>query len=391
MKTLLARKSADTLFRSLDRLEQGSLTLTTPDGQVRSFGGLTDGPQCTVALQDWQVIRNVALRGDIGLAEDYRAGRWETDDLQKFFELGLSNRDAFQRYVLGNRWGRWAAKLSYFLRMNTRNGSRKNIHAHYDLGNEFYKLWLDPTMTYSAAIYQNPDEDLLSAQLNKYDRILERLGPNPGNILEVGCGWGGFADRASERSDCTVKGITISNEQHAYADERLKNVSNANAVLEDYRDQKGRYNNLVSIEMFEAVGEHFWPTYFSKMKSLLAEKGRAVVQTITINTPDFESYRTGGDFIRSYIFPGGMLPSVPRFDEEVSKAELKAGDHFYFGQDYARTLEEWLVRFDDRREDVRALGFDDGFIRLWRFYLAACAAGFRTGRTDVMQAEIVHA
>jgi cyclopropane-fatty-acyl-phospholipid synthase len=281
------------------------------------------------------------------------------------------------------------AMLSYLLKLNSLKGSKKNIHAHYDLGNEFYKLWLDPTMTYSAAIYKDQNETLEQAQHNKYDRIVDCLDQKSGSLLEVGCGWGGFAERAQDKGDFGIKGITLSEEQHDYARDRLG--QKADIVLEDYRHQNGKFDNLVSIEMFEAVGERYWPTYFNKIGDLLSKNGKAVIQTITMNEHDFPRYRRGGDFIRSYIFPGGMLPSPSRFREEAEKVGLKAGNEFYFGQDYATTLEHWLKDFEAKRDEVKALGFDDGFIRLWRFYLAACVAGFRTGRTDVMQVELAHA
>ena len=276
--------------------------------------------------------------------------------------------------------------LSYLLRLNSVKGSKKNIHAHYDLGNDFYKLWLDPSMTYSSGIFKNSNDTLEQSQYNKYDRILDCLGEDKGSLLEVGCGWGGFAERAQTRGDFDVRGVTLSEEQHDYARDRLG--AKADIVLEDYRHQNGTFDNIVSIEMFEAVGERYWPTYFNKIGSLLSKNGKAVIQTITMNDKDFPRYRQGGDFIRSYIFPGGMLPSPSRFEREVQKAGMQTGNTFYFGQDYARTLESWLHVFDQKKDEVIALGFDEGFIRLWRFYLAACIAGFRTGRTDVMQVEL---
>lgn len=328
-------------------------------------------------------------KGDIGFAEDYRAGNWETDNLTSLTTLGLVNRRALDRLVTGSNLSRTLSMLSYLLRLNSLKGSKKNIHAHYDLGNDFYKLWLDPSMTYSAAIFKDQSESLEQAQNNKYDRILDCLNQDSGSLLEVGCGWGGFADRAQDQGDFNLKGVTLSEEQHDYARNRLG--KKANIVLEDYRHQEGKYDNIVSIEMFEAVGERYWPTYFSKIGKLLNKNGKAVIQTITMNEKDFPRYRRGGDFIRSYIFPGGMLPSPSKFKEEADKVGLKSGNEFYFGQDYAHTLEHWLRDFDQKKDQVKDLGFDDGFIRLWRFYLAACIAGFRTGRTDVMQVELSHA
>ena len=379
---------ADSFFKRLEGLETGNLKVTTPDGHVRYFEGQRAGQDASIDLHDWRVVTNMMMHGDVGFARDYREGLWNSEDLVALTRLGLENRQAMDRMVSGHGLFRKLAKLSYMLRENTLSGSKKNIHAHYDLGNEFYKLWLDPTMTYSSAIFDR-SEDLIEAQHSKYDRILDVLNAPSGKVLEVGCGWGGFADRAMQKGDYELKGITLSEEQHNYAQKRLG--KKADIVLEDYRRQSGKYDHIVSIEMFEAVGERFWPVYFGKLKDLLADKGRAVVQTITMNEHDFDNYREGSDFIRSYIFPGGMLPSPSRFKQEAAKAGLKVKDTFAFGGDYALTLEIWLGRFDDKRDEVRQLGYDDGFIRLWRFYLAACAAGFHAGRTDVMQVELAHA
>ena len=377
------------VFKKLETIDSGELTVVTPDGKTRSFGGKSSGQAVTIEIRDWRVISNLIHKGDIGFAEDYRAGHWETDNIVGLTTLGLMNRSAFDKMIDGNKFSRALSTLSYLMRRNTMKGSRKNIHAHYDLGNEFYKLWLDSTMTYSSAIYKSDAEPLESAQHNKYDRILDCLGTKSGSILEVGCGWGGFADRALQTGDYGVRGITLSDEQHAYANNRVGGA--ADIVLEDYRLQTGKYDSIVSIEMFEAVGEQFWKTYFSKLSALLKSNGKAVIQTITINEQDFPRYRKGGDFIRSYIFPGGMLPSPTRFKEEALAAGLRTSNDFFFGQDYARTLNEWLVKFDEQRDRILSMGYDEGFIRLWRFYLAGCIAGFRTDRTNVMQIELSHA
>lgn len=385
---MIQRKASDQLFKKLDHMEYGTLQVTTPDGQTRVFGGDKAGEQACIELRDWRVLSNMMLRGDIAFADDYRQGLWETDNLTALTTIGLKNRNTLDRFFAGNSLFRALSNFTYLMRLNTLSGSRKNIHAHYDLGNAFYKLWLDPTMTYSSGIY-NDGDSLKQAQINKYDRIIDRLNNPEGKLLEIGCGWGGFAERAIERGYKDIKGITLSTEQYEFAKKRLN--QKAEIILEDYRHQDEKYNAIVSIEMFEAVGEKFWPTYFEKIKSLLHSNGRALIQTITINERDFPRYRAGGDFIRSYIFPGGMLPSPRRFREEARKAGLRVCNEFCFGQDYAQTLETWLHNFEQTLPDIRAMGYDDGFIRLWRLYLAACAAGFRTGKTDVMQVELTHA
>ena len=385
---MLNQFASNQLFRSLDHLQTGTLDLTTPDGKTRTFQGKKAGQKAHIDIHDWCVVANMLRKGDVGFAEDYRNGLWDSNNLTALTTLGLENRAAMDQMITGNALFRNISRLSYLLRLNTVTGSKKNIHAHYDLGNDFYKLWLDPTMTYSAALFDK-DQDLVGAQNRKYDRMVDCLENETGRLLEVGCGWGGFAERAVQKGDFDIKGITLSEEQHDYAQHRLG--QDAKIVLEDYRHQNGKFDNIISIEMFEAVGERYWPTYFGKLKDLLAQNGRAVVQTITMNEYDFPRYRQGGDFIRSFIFPGGMLPSPSRFDEEAKKAGLQTGEHFNFGQDYAKTLELWLAEFDRKIDQVKALGYDEGFIRLWRFYLAACASGFKTGRTNVMQVEMRHA
>ncbi|MDX1975218.1 MAG: cyclopropane-fatty-acyl-phospholipid synthase family protein [Rickettsiales bacterium] len=364
------------------------MDVTTPDGKLHQFSGRKPSTHATLKLHDWRAIPVFATKGDTGFAEAYRDGWWDSDDLTNLFLIGLQNESALDKYIYGSVIGRIAARFSYLFTRNTLGGSKRNIHAHYDLGNEFYKLWLDESMTYSSALFTSATEDLLQAQYNKYDRIIGRLGDS-GRLLEIGCGWGGFAERAVSKKDYEIKGLTISNAQHEYAKNRLGN--NAQIALEDYRLQQGKYNNIVSIEMFEAVGERFWPVYFCKLKSLLEQKGKAVVQTITIGNEYFERYRTGGDMIRTYIFPGGMLPSSQRFAEESKKAGLQITDTHMFGQDYALTAQHWLKRFEAKLGDIKTLGFDEPFIRLWRFYLTCCIASFKVGRTDVMQVELVHA
>lgn len=330
------------------------------------------------------------LRGDVGLAEDYRDGQWESRDLEALFLNALQNEQALDAFIYGGAFGRMAARVLHFFRRNSRRGSRRNIAAHYDLGNAFYREWLDPTMTYSAALFRRGDEPLAQAQANKYQRILDELG-TPGHVVEVGCGWGGFAEQAA-RQGYGVHGITLSQEQHAYATERLRAFGDAARVsLTDYRDQGGRFDHLVSIEMFEAVGERYWPTYFRKVADLLHTKGRAVIQTITIAEPYFERYRRGGDAIRAFIFPGGMLPSVSRFKAGASSAGLAVSNAHGFGQDYARTLRHWLAAFEARAATLRQMGYDERFQRLWRFYLACCAASFQVGRTDVYQFTLARA
>ena len=376
-------------FKVLENIKYGSIIITTPDEKRYEFSGPENGPSIILNIHDWRTVPLFATKADIGLAESYRDGWWDTNDLEALLEFGLKNEGALSSYLNGNALSHFVSRIMYLFTKNTVRGSKKNIHAHYDIGNEFYKLWLDPTMSYSAAIDVKEQKTLAEAQHKKYDRILSCLDNPRGNLLEIGCGWGGFAERAIKTTDTNVKGITISNEQHDYAKNRLGN--SANIVLEDYRKQEGKYDNIVSIEMFEAVGEQFWQTYFSKVKALLNQKGKAVIQTITVEDSAFDLYRKSGDMIRTYIFPGGMLPSPSVFDREAKKAGLKTGDHFNFGVDYARTMQVWSNNFETNIDQIRKLGFDEKFIRLWRFYLASCIALFYHGRTNVMQVELAHA
>lgn len=384
------KRAPESFLKALSHLKYGQMSVTTPDGVRHDFSGNLEGATGHLRLFDWRVIPAFAIKGDIGFAEAYRDGWWDADgDLTGLLLVGLQNEETLEEYLYGSVLSRVATRFLYLFSRNTVRGSRRNIHAHYDLGNAFYQLWLDPSMSYSSALYAHNDEPLQQAQYNKYDRMLERLETSSGKLLEVGCGWGGLAERAIQNHDFDVTGITISNEQHTYATNRLQ--GNAAINLQDYRKLEGKFDHLISIEMFEAVGESFWSTYFNKMSYLLKDKGKAVIQTITIKDEFFDSYRKGGDMVRSFIFPGGMLPSPSRFKQEAAKAGLQVTDQFAFGKDYAKTLQEWKQTFDAKLPEVRALGFDEPFIRIWKFYLASCQACFEVGRTNVMQMELQHA
>lgn len=382
------RHITNRLLAALDRIEYGAIRVMTPEGKIYSFRGPKPGAEAQFDIHDWNLISRLIRHGDIALAEAYRDGLWDSPDPTQLFLFGLQNQSTLDGYICGNVFGRFASRIAYLFTRNTLKGSRKNIHAHYDLGNDFYALWLDPSMTYSSAIFANEHESLQNAQTRKYDRIIDRLNPS-GSLLEIGCGWGGFAERALQRRDYGIKGLTISKAQHDFAINRLG--GSADIALEDYRHQTGRYDQVVSIEMFEAVGEKFWPIYFAKLKSLLTSKGKAIVQSITIDDASFKRYRASGDAIRTFIFPGGMLPSPSRFREESEKAGLRVTDEFSFGQDYAQTLAHWLQNFDAKIQEVSIMGFDEKFIRMWRFYLTCCIASFKYGRTGVMQWELQHA
>ena len=383
------------MFKLLSQLRCGKITLHGPDGRAQEFSGPKPGPHASLTLADWQVCSDILSRGDIGLAEAYIAGRAKTDDLTLLLLLAAMNEQAIEEAIHGRWWATLAYRLRHWLRPNTRSGSRKNIHAHYDLGNDFYRLWLDSTMTYSSALFEGDlTRSLADAQTAKYARILRTLDVQPGqHILEVGCGWGGFAEQAV-RAGCRVTGITISAAQLEYAQCRIAAAGLQDRVelrLQDYRDLEGQFDHVVSIEMFEAVGERYWPGFFSMLRDRLKPGGRALVQSITIAESKFERYRTGTDFIQQYIFPGGMLPSPQRFGEVAAGQGMTVEEMHQFGLDYAETLRRWHQVFDYAAPQVREQGFDERFMRTWRFYLAYCEAGFRARATDVVQAVLVHA
>lgn len=389
-----AMPPAGQLFmRVLDQIRVGRIDLVTPEGEWLSCGGEA-GPQATLTLRSWEAAEEILRKADIGLAEAYMSGACDIDRPADLLTIALLNQQHIERAFYGN----WLAVLWYRLRhwsrANTRSGSRRNIVAHYDLGNEFYQLWLDPTMSYSSAWFEgNLAQPLDRAQQAKYERILDRLDARPGqHILEIGCGWGGFAEAAARRG-CRVRGITLSPAQLAYAQQRI-DAADLSGLVElsytDYRDVEGQFDHVVSIEMYEAVGERFWPAYFRAIRDVLKPGGRAVIQGITIHDEVFGRYRRGTDFIQQYVFPGGMLASETAFAKEIARAGLQLQASDAFGRDYAETLRRWLKAFTEAEPRVRALGFDDRFIRMWRFYLCYCAAGFDSGRTDVLHFELSH-
>jgi cyclopropane-fatty-acyl-phospholipid synthase len=374
--------------KALGALEYGRLEFIAPNGEVTIAEGRNAGPHARFHIHEWDVLRRIMARGDIGLGEEYIAGSWDTDNVERLVSLFLLNLDHFSDFSHGNIFNRVGFVLhNALVRRNSISGSSRNIQDHYDVGNEFYSLWLDKSMTYSSALYAGA-ADLFRAQQNKYERILSKFDRAKANVLEIGCGWGGFAERAAADGHA-VTGLTISPAQHKFATERLK--GQAEIRLEDYRRSKGQFDNIVSIEMFEAVGEHYWPAYFSTVAERLRRGGRAVIQTITIQDELFAGYRTRSDFIRHYVFPGGMLPSLTRFRQEAERAGLKFAGAFGFGKDYARTLREWLSRMQASESAIKALGHDQQFLRNWEFYLGICAATFEVARTDVVQVELVNA
>ena len=376
------------ILKMLSKVHEGSLKLELPDGQIAYFGD--EAYPVTLRLHEWSMFDAVLKSGDIGFAETYIGGSWSTDDLTGLVELFIRNRRAMESLFHGKWWGQLLYRMRHLFNRNSRSGSRKNIHAHYDIGNDFYRLWLDPSMTYSSALFSKGyTQNLQDGQEAKYRRILDQLAVKPGeNILEIGCGWGGFAEIAAKVGGVNVRGLTLSSEQLQYAQQRLADAGMADRtemMLMDYRDSDGQYDAIASIEMFEAVGEAYWPTYFECVARNLKQGGHACIQSIVIADELFENYRKGTDFIQQYIFPGGMLPSPTAFRAEAEKHGLSIVNEYSFGPDYARTLAEWRDAFKQRLPQVRELGFDERFLRTWEFYFAYCEAGFRASSINVMQ------
>lgn len=383
----MSRLHSKIVLNYLSKLDHGQLVLRLPNGIVHTFGPkqFASNP-LHIEINNWKVFKYVISSGDIGFAETFIKGWWTAHDLEGVLRLALKNRPLLNDLFYGTWLGSLTYKIKHFLRRNTRKGSKRNIHAHYDLGNDFYSLWLDPSMLYSSALFGgNHNLSLTEAQVNKCKRILEQLDlPSGSNVLEIGCGWGEFMNQAKLQG-ISVTGLTLSTEQKRFVDERFANSSNHQAVILDYRDCNEQFDGIASIEMFEAVGEEYWPDYFEALERCLKPGKRAVIQTIVIDDSLFEKYRTETDFIQQYVFPGGMLPSTSKFIEHAKAVGLMIKDQFNFGLDYASTLRIWRENFNQKLTEIKQLGFNDEFIRLWNFYLMYCAAGFAEQSIDVIQ------
>lgn len=375
------------LVRLIDRIAIGSLTVITPEGRrVAGRGGLS-GPDATIVLHRWRALRRLVTGGDLAFSDAFIAGDWSSPDLPSFIELAARNLPALAPRIAALPPVRLWNRLRHALRFNSKAGSRRNITFHYDLGNDFYRAWLDGSMSYSCAIYERPGQTLDEAQQGKLARIADMLGAMPGErVLEIGCGWGALAATLARRG-ADVTGITLSHEQLAYARAAIGRdcalAARTDLRLQDYRDLRGRYDRIVSIEMLEAVGEAFWPTYFAKLRACLKDGGTAVLQVITIAEDRFEDYRRNTDFIQRHIFPGGMLPTKTHIADHAHRAGLQLEERQFFGLDYARTLAEWRERFLAAQPDLEKLGFGAEFRRLWEYYLSYCEGGFRSGVIDV--------
>lgn len=392
---------ANRVLKLLTHLPHGQLELQLPDGQVRHFPKQNAvEPDARCAIGQWEALDRILSSGDIGFAEGYIEGQWDTDDLSSLLRLCIRNRDHLEQLVYGHWWARLGFRLRHMLHRNTRAGSAKNIHAHYDLGNDFYRLWLDPSMSYSAAWFEGLDgsalhkADLEQAQRAKTRRALRETGLQPGQrLLEIGCGWGALAQTAATEFGAQVTGVTLSREQLDWGKQRINEAGLQEQVdlrYQDYRDLAKEhaaqpFDAIVSIEMFEAVGHEYWRTYFKTLHDCLKPGGYACVQSITLREDLFARYLHSSDFIQQFIFPGGLLPSVTAFEREAQRAGLTVVRTMSFGKDYAETLRRWRQAFEQKLDAVRSQGFDERFVRIWRFYLAYCEAAFDMGNTDVVQ------
>jgi len=388
-------REANYFLNALQHIAYGSILIVTPHQEHLEFTGYKKGVSARLELRDWDVLSDLVAKGEVGFAEAYMEGRWESPDLTALITFALVNTESLEHFFHGKPIYAIWMRVREFFRANSPTGSRRNVKAHYDLGNEFYRLWLDKSMTYSCGLFEgNRNRSLEEAQHAKYNRILQKLEALPGEtILEIGCGWGGFGEVAG-RANLKVTGLTLSEEQARFASHRIKDAGledKVSIVLQDYREIKGQFDHMVSIGMFEHVGERYWPVYFRTLKERLKPGGTAMVQTITLDDKLFESLHGTTGFIEAYIFPGGMLPSKSRFKKAAEAAGLYCKEVFSFGGDYAITLRHWLAAFEANKLSVKAMGYDERFIRMWRFYLTSCIASFESGRTDVMQVELKHA
>ena len=388
-----APAAARTALKLLEKLAHGSLSVQLPDGTIRNFGN-GELPHAALRLTNWKVCGAALKSGDIGFAESYIAGDWSTPNLPDLLKVLVSNRREVEDVIYGSWAGRLFYRIKHLLNRNTKANSEKNIHAHYDLGNAFYQLWLDDTMNYSSGLFEGDlNQSMQQAQHAKVRRALRMVGAKSGDrILEIGCGWGALAEKAAVEFGATVTGVTLSTEQLAFAQDRMARFGPqaADLRLQDYREIPDRaFDAICSIEMVEAVGHEYWPQYFQTVARMLKDGGRACIQSIVIDDALFDRYIGSTDFIQQYIFPGGCLPCPREFRAQAQAAGLKVVDEFAFGQDYAETCRRWREKFMAERQQVLALGFDERFIRIWEFYLAYCEAAFAKSNIDVVQYTLV--
>ncbi|MEW2911470.1 cyclopropane-fatty-acyl-phospholipid synthase family protein [Leisingera sp. JC11] len=382
------------VFAKVKAMEVGQLDIQLPDGRIFTAKGRNPGPAADLIIHHPDCFARLIREGDLGFSDAYLEGWWSTSDLQAFMDLVHMGANTVYDGFPGQGLARAYERFRFWLHRNHRKQAKKNIAHHYDLGNDFYRLWLDDTMTYSSALFRSGQDSLEAAQTAKYASLVDQMGVQPGDhVLEVGCGWGGFAEYAAKERGLKVTGLTISKEQLRFARQRIENAGLSDRVelrLQDYRDCRGQFDGIASIEMFEAVGEKYWPAYFGAIHDRLKPGGKATLQIITVADRRWEIYRKGIDFIQKHIFPGGMLPSPAVLRDQVEKAGLGVVRSIEFGGSYEQTLKRWHETFNNRWEQIAGLGFDERFHKMWNFYLTSCAAAFKTGNCDVTQITVAH-
>ena len=380
------------VFAQAEKLQTGRVDFIMPDGRRFRAEGAKPGPVAEIEVHNPDLFARLIREGDLGFSDAYLEGWWSTPDLQAFMDFVHGDNNEVYDGFPGMNLVRWYEQMRFWLQSNSKRQAKKNISYHYDLGNDFYGLWLDDTMTYSSALFETGQESTEKAQMAKYKSMVDQMGAQPGDhVLEIGCGWGGFAEYAAKERGLHVTGLTISEEQYKYAVERIEKAGLADRVtfkLQDYRDETGQYDGIASIEMFEAVGQKYWPTYFKSVKDCLKPGKNATLQIITVEDARWEIYNRGVDFIQKYIFPGGMLPSPSVLRQEVEKAGLTVARSIEFGESYSQTLRRWHETFNEKWDQVARLGFDERFRRMWNFYLTSCASTFHSGNCDVTQITI---
>jgi cyclopropane-fatty-acyl-phospholipid synthase len=381
-----------TAFGVTKKGQNGCIDFVLDDGRTFRAEGPHPGPVCEIQIHNFGIFERLLREGQLGFCDAYLDGQWSTPDLQAFMDyIHADNDEVFDSFP-GQKLVQFYERLRFWMQGHSKGQARKNISYHYDLGNDFYGLWLDKTMTYSSALFETGQESLEEAQTAKYASMVDQMGVNAGDhVLEIGCGWGGFAEYAAKERGLSVTCLTISKEQIKYAQDRINAAGLQDLVtlkLQDYRDETGVYDGIASIEMFEAVGEKYWPSYFQTVHDRLKPGGQATLQIITVRDDRFEIYRKSVDFIQKYIFPGGMLPSPLVLSKQAQEAGLKVVKSIEFGESYSETLRRWHDTFNDKWDQVLAMGFDDRFRRMWNFYLTSCAATFHYGNCDVTQITI---
>jgi cyclopropane-fatty-acyl-phospholipid synthase len=377
------------VFKTLCSIKNGAIEISLPDGRLFIARGENEGPVARIDMKTGDGFTRLVRDGEVGFMEAYMDLDWDSPDIQCFMDVVFMNNEQIGMSYPGAGLVKMYERVRHWLNSNSKRQARKNISYHYDLGNDFYKLWLDDTMTYSSALYKTGEESMESAQIQKYAQMCDEMDvKEDDHILEIGCGWGGFAEYAAGQRGARVKGLTISQEQHDYAVARMERAGlsdRVEIVMQDYRDETAKYDGIASIEMFEAVGEKYWPVYFDKVNACLKDGAKATLQIITVPQERYTVYRNSVDFIQKYIFPGGMLPTEEILKDQIARAGLDFSNMIDFRRSYSKTLRSWFDTFNAKWDEVSPMGFDERFRRMWNLYLTGCASGFEYDTTGLVQ------